>query len=56
MTSDSPFGDLPGVQLTSEHGLAAVRVSTASATGLVYLQGAHVAAFQPTGQLPVIWI
>ncbi|MES1176993.1 MAG: D-hexose-6-phosphate mutarotase [Myxococcales bacterium] len=56
MTTDSSFGDLPGVHLTSEHGLAAVRVSTANATGLVYLQGAHVAAWQPAGQEPVIWM
>jgi glucose-6-phosphate 1-epimerase len=56
MTTDSPFGDLPGVQLTSAHGLAAVSVNTASATGLVYLQGAHVAVWQPAGQPPVIWM
>ena len=56
MTRDSSFGDLPGVQLTSEHGLAAVSVDTPSATGLVYLQGAHVAAWQPAGHSPVIWM
>ncbi|MET0793484.1 MAG: D-hexose-6-phosphate mutarotase [Polyangiaceae bacterium] len=56
MIQEAPFGDLPGVQLTSEHGLAAVRVGTESASGLVYLQGAHVAAWQPAGQAPVIWM
>lgn len=56
MTSDLPFGDLPGVQLTNEHGLAAVRVDTASASGLVYLQGAHVAEWQPSGVAPVIFM
>ena len=50
------FSSLPGVELTTEHGLPAVRVATAQATGLVYLQGAHVAAWQPTGQSPVIWM
>ena len=48
--------DLPGVELVSVHGLPAVRVETPSATGLVYLQGAHLAAWQPAGQEPVIWM
>ena len=52
----SSFSDLPGVELTTEHGLPAVRVATAQASGLVYLQGAHVAAWQPAGQAPVIWM
>jgi len=54
--SSKQFSDLPGVELTSEHGLPAVRVATAQASGLVYLQGAHVAAWQPAGQAPVIWM
>jgi glucose-6-phosphate 1-epimerase len=54
---DSKFHlDLPGVELVQAHGLAAVRVSNPSASGLVYLQGAHVAAWQPAGQEPVIWM
>lgn len=56
MISDTEFGDLPGVELTSEHGLAAVRVRSASASGLVYLQGAHVAAWQPAGEAPMIFM
>ncbi|MEO6599780.1 MAG: D-hexose-6-phosphate mutarotase [Polyangiaceae bacterium] len=56
MIQETRFGDLPGVQLSRVHGLAAVQVSTASASGLVYLQGAHVAAWQPAGQSPVIWM
>ena len=58
MTSDdsSAFGELPGVELTTVQGLPAVRVRTDAATGLVYLQGAHVADWQPAGQGPVIWM
>jgi len=58
MTLDdsNTFAELPGVELTTEHGLPAVRVSTESATGLVFLQGAHVAAWEPAGQGPVIWM
>ncbi|MEI9937977.1 MAG: D-hexose-6-phosphate mutarotase [Pseudomonadota bacterium] len=48
--------ELPGVELIQEHGLPAVRVSNKSASGLVYLQGAHLAAWHPAGQEPVIWM
>ena len=51
-----PFGDSPGVQLTTDRGLKAVRVATESASALVYLQGAHIAAFEPKGQSPVIFM
>jgi len=55
--SDSKFElKLPGVERVQEHGQPAVRVATESATGLVYLQGAHVAAWQPAGQEPVIYM
>ena len=56
MIQDAAFGDLAGVELGSEHGLAAVRVRSASASGLVYLQGAHVAAWQPSAQAPLIFM
>jgi len=58
MTQDDAkfLPELSGVELTEEHGLPAVRVSGKSATGLVYLQGAHVAAWQPKGQDPVLWM
>jgi glucose-6-phosphate 1-epimerase len=58
MTVDdsNTFAELPGVELTTEHGLPAVRVSTESASGLVFLQGAHVAAWEPAGYGPVIWM
>ncbi|HYP78413.1 MAG TPA: D-hexose-6-phosphate mutarotase [Polyangiaceae bacterium] len=48
--------ELPGAELVRVHGLPAVRVRNENASGLVYLQGAHVAAFQPKGQEPVIWM
>ncbi|HYP99787.1 MAG TPA: D-hexose-6-phosphate mutarotase [Polyangiaceae bacterium] len=55
--TDSKFVlELPGVERTQVHGLPAVRVETASGSGLVYLQGAHVAAWQPAGQEAVIWM
>lgn len=41
---------------TTVNGLSAVRVSTPVATGLVYLQGAHIAEWQPVGRAPVIWM
>jgi D-hexose-6-phosphate mutarotase len=54
---DSKFVlELPGVERVQAHGLPAVRVSNESASGLVYLQGAHLAAWRPTGQEPVIWM
>ncbi len=54
---DSKFVlELAGVELVQEHGLPAVRVSGKSASGLVYLQGAHLAAWRPAGQEPVIWM
>jgi glucose-6-phosphate 1-epimerase len=44
------------IERVTENGLAALRVHTARARGLVYLQGAHVAAWQPSGHDPVIWM
>lgn len=55
--NDSKFVlGLPGVELVQVHGLPAVRVTSKSASGLVFLQGAHLAAWQPAGQEPVIWM
>lgn len=54
---DSKFSlDLPGVERVELHGLPAVRVATSHASGLVYLQGAQLAAWQPEGSEPVIWM
>ena len=47
----------PSVTVTDgAGGLPVVRVATALATGEVYLQGAHVTAWQPAGTDPVIWL
>ena len=55
--NDSKFVlELPGVEQVRVHGMPAVRVSSKSASGLVFLQGAHLAAWQPAGQEPVIWM
>ncbi|WEO76844.1 tagaturonate reductase [Cryobacterium sp. SO2] len=46
-----------GIRLvTGEGALPAVEVAIASATALVYLHGAHVAQWTPTGQKPVLWM
>ena len=55
-SNESPFGELAGVELVSTHGMPSVRVRTQAATGLVFLQGAHVAEWVPAGQAPVIWM
>lgn len=40
---------------TGHGGLARVRVETPHASAEVYLQGAHVTAWQPAGVSPVLW-
>ncbi|HTA90692.1 MAG TPA: D-hexose-6-phosphate mutarotase [Polyangiaceae bacterium] len=50
------FGELPGVERVVTHGLPSVRVASAHATGLVFLQGAHIAQWSPSGRDPVIWM
>jgi glucose-6-phosphate 1-epimerase len=55
-SSSKPFGDLSGVERVVTHGLPSVRVQTAAASGLIFLQGAHLAAWVPAGQTPVIWL
>ncbi len=54
--NEHEFAARSEVELTTVHGLPAVRVVTKAASGLVFLQGAHVAAWQPAGQKPVIWL
>ena len=53
MTSDLP----PSVQQgPGRNGLARLAVSTVRATAEVYLHGAHLTAWQPSGAKPVIWV
>jgi glucose-6-phosphate 1-epimerase len=55
-SSSKPFGELSGVERVVTHGLPSVRVQTAEAHGLIFLQGAQVAEWVPTGETPVIWL
>jgi glucose-6-phosphate 1-epimerase len=55
-SSSKPFGELVGVERSAAHGLECVRVTTADASGLVFLQGAHVAEWAPAGADPIIWM
>ncbi|TFC27766.1 tagaturonate reductase [Cryobacterium sp. MDB1-18-2] len=46
-----------GIRLVEGHGgLAAVEVTTPSASALIYLHGAHVADWTPAGGKPVLWM
>ena len=50
------FG-LPGVLVFEQHGeLTRAVVTTPAATATVYLQGAHLAEWQPTGEEPVLFL
>ena len=42
--------------VSGEGGLPFAKISTPLATAEVCLQGAHVTAFQPVGQQPVLWL
>lgn len=51
------FGKTAGVTIDlGEGGLPRVRVRTSMCTGEVYLHGAHVTAFRPTHQEPVLFV
>jgi D-hexose-6-phosphate mutarotase len=39
-----------------ENGLLKVKIDNGLATATVYLQGAHITAFQPKGEKPVLWM
>ncbi len=48
---------MPGLSFESgAGGLTTVKVRTAIASGELYLQGAHVTAWQPNGHDPVLWL
>lgn len=47
---------LPGITFDDQNGLARVSIATQHATATIYLQGAHLAAWQPTGFQPVIFM
>lgn len=54
--SETSIPDLPeGVRLGDAGGLPAVHVQTSLASATVVLQGAHLTAWQPAGQQPVIF-
>lgn len=51
------FGKTPGVTLDLGQGdLPRLRVRNSMCTGELYLHGAHVTAFRPTHQEPVLWM
>ena len=51
------FGKTPGVTIDLGQGeLPRLRVRTSMCTGEIYLHGAHVTAFRPTHQEPVLWM
>lgn len=55
-TINENFG-LAGVLVFEQHGeLTCAVVTTPSASATVYLQGAHIAAWQPTGEQPVLFM
>lgn len=58
MTSPHLAVELPeSVTLaTGEGGLDLLRVATTRATAEVYLHGAHVSAWTPAGEQPVLWV
>jgi glucose-6-phosphate 1-epimerase len=45
---------VPGVTFDEANGLTRVQVATTAATGTIYLQGAHLTAWQPAGFEPAI--
>ena len=48
---------IPGVLSFDEHGgLLRARVTTPACTGEVYLQGAHITAWQPANEQPVLFL
>ena len=51
--------DVPGLSFTvggGGGGLTKAVIKTSAASGEIYLQGAHVTAWQPSGSQPVLWL
>jgi D-hexose-6-phosphate mutarotase len=49
--------EIPGLRFeTGAGGLIKAVIDTPSATGEVYLHGAHVTAYQPRGSKPIVWM
>lgn len=49
------FASFPALTFEEKGGLVCVHVTTAEATATVFLQGAHLTAWQPAGEKPVIF-
>lgn len=48
---------IPGVlEFSEENGLVRASINTPACSGELYLQGAHVSAWQPAGQRPVLFL
>ncbi len=47
---------VPGVTFDEHHGLSRVIIHTPALSGEMFLHGAHVARWQPAGQVPVLWM
>jgi glucose-6-phosphate 1-epimerase len=48
---------VPGLRFEQNHnGLISVTIQTASCTGELFLQGAHVTSWEPVGHEPVLWL
>lgn len=50
--------ELPGQAIFTDHpgGLVALDIHTSAATGRIFLHGAHIAAWQPAGAAPVLFM
>src|ERR1700723_751561 len=48
--------DIPGVSFDEVNGLKLVQIATKAATATIYMQGAHLTAWQPAGFEPAIML
>jgi len=57
MQEPTEHADVPGLHSTSRaNGLVSLQVKTPSVSGELFLHGAHVTAWQPSGHRPVLWL